>query len=77
MKNDIEKTIMDGYVNYKLAERRQVKMMGMNVIKIINNNMQILADAQKQAGIMHEAKEMKDWQWELMLRNETENEDWD
>lgn len=77
MKNGIEKAIMDGYVNYKLAERRQVKMMDMDVIKRINSNMQILADAQKQAGIMYEPKEMKDWQWELMLRNETENEDWD
>ena len=51
--------------------------MDMDVIKRINNNMQILADAQKRAGIMYEPKEMKDWQWELMLRNETENEDWD
>lgn len=74
---DIGRDIMNGYVNYKLAERRQTKMMDMAVIKRINNNMQILAEVQKQAGITYEAKEMKDWQWELMLRNETENEDWD
>lgn len=74
---DMRTEIMNGYVNYKLAEKRQTKMMNMDVIRRINSNMQILADAQKQAGIMYETKEMKDWQWELMLRNETENEDWD
>lgn len=75
--DDISKETVNGYVNGGTIERREAKTMDMDVIKRINNNMQILADAQKRAGIMYEPKEMKDWQWELMLRNETENEDWD
>jgi len=41
----------------------------------INNKIETLANIYDESGHLHEPKELKDWQLEIMLKNETLNED--
>ena len=58
----------------RMQKECEVKFMDMETIKRINSNLEILANAQKQAGTCYEANGLKNWQWEIMLRDESERE---
>ena len=60
----------------RMRNEQKSRMLNDETIRKINSEIEQNADAQEQAGLCKETAELKDWQWELMLQNESDNEDW-
>lgn len=52
------------------------KFLDVDKIRRINHNIEILVEAQKRAGFT-KGNELRDWQWFIMLNDESKNENWD
>lgn len=55
-------------------EEKEVKMLDPEVIKRINSGIESRL-CENPDGTVYQEVELKDWQWEIMLRNESEGED--
>ena len=58
-----------------LTEEAKKRYMKKETVAKINSNIEELANALEANEQLHEPRELKDWQWEIMLKNETESED--
>ena len=56
----------------RLTEEGKARYLTEEQISRINSGVERLA---KENGTLRETGELKDWQWEIMLRNESEGED--
>ena len=57
-----------------LTEEAKKRYMKEETVAKINSNIEVLANALKANEQLYEPRELKDWQWEIMLKNETESE---
>lgn len=58
----------------RMRKEQMSKPMDQEKIKKINSNIGKMADAMDKAGMLNEAPELKDWQWEIILENESKDE---
>lgn len=58
----------------RMTEENNAKAMDMEKAKRINSNLAYMARVQKLNGIYRETAELKDWQWEIMLEDESKAE---
>ena len=71
-KNENKKTAV------KTEEKTKAKAMNPEVVKKINKGVGVIAEEDSK-GILRfkESLELKNWQWEIILENESKNEDQD
>ena len=63
--------------NGTLTKEAKDRYMAKETVAMINSNVEKLANEYEVNGLLHEQKELKDWQWEIMLENESRNENRD
>ena len=64
---------LKGYGNFNA----NTKFLDIDTIRRINSNIEILVEAQKRAGTTKCNEFIRDWQWFIMLNDESRNENWD
>lgn len=57
-----------------LTEEAKNRYMTKETVAAINSNVEKTANDYETNGLSHEQKELKDWQWEIMLENESKEE---
>jgi len=58
----------------RMRKEQKPKPMDMETVKTINSRIGEKAEAMDKAGLLKEKHELKDWQWEIMLENESKDE---
>lgn len=59
----------------RMRKKNNAKRMDPETIKAINSRIGEMAEKLDKAGLLKEETELKDWQWEIMLENESKDED--
>ena len=57
-----------------LTEEAKNRYMAKETVAMINSNVEKQANEYEANGLLHEQKELKDWQWEIILENESKDE---